>query len=114
MGQKKHLVVKPGGRLPFKGIKVQVLTADGEHITSPLAGANQPNPFCASHPEAAADLTENTHSLRILVTHGQFRFIDLGDLPTKKERELAPPKNLIGTPDLALNTHPELLDTNAK
>src|SRR5579884_1409312 len=51
----KHLVLKPGDQLPFKGMKVQVLTAAGEHIQSPLPGANQPNPVCSSEPEAAAD-----------------------------------------------------------
>src|SRR5258708_2336883 len=114
IGQSKHLVMKPSEQLPFKGIKVQVLTADGEHITSPLVGANQPNPFCASEPEAVADLTENAHSLGILVTYGQFRFIDLGDLTKRKERELACPNNLIGTVDLYLTTHHGLSQSNAK
>src|SRR5215471_10999358 len=88
IGQSKHLVMKPGDRLPFKGITVQVLTAAGEHIGGALSGANQPNPVCPSEPEADADVSENARSLGILMTYGKFRFIDLGDLSKRKEREL--------------------------
>jgi competence protein ComEC len=41
----------------------------------------------------------------VLITFGQFRFIDLGDLTIQKELGLACPKNLIGTVDLYLTTH---------
>ena len=114
IGQSKHLVMKPGDRLPFKGIDVRVLTAAGEHISSPLPGANQPNPACASEPEATVDVTENSRSLGILISYGQFRFIDLGDLTKRKEQELACPNNLIGTIDLYLTTHHGLFQSNAK
>ena len=114
IGQSKHRVVKPGDRLPLKGITVQTLTAAGEHIRDPLPGANQPNPVCASEPEAEADVTENARSLGILVTYGKFRFIDLGDLTKRKERELACPNDLIGTVDLYLTTHHGLFQSNAK
>jgi len=116
IGRSKHLVLKPGDRLPFKGMTVQALTAAGEHITAPLsgvgAGVNQPNPVCASEAEAAADATENARSLGILITYGKFRFIDLGDLTKRKERELACPDNLIGTVDLYLSTHHGLSQSN--
>ncbi|HEV2964586.1 MAG TPA: MBL fold metallo-hydrolase [Candidatus Angelobacter sp.] len=115
IGQSKHLVLKPGDRLPFKGITVQALTAAGEHIATPLPGANQPNPVCASEAEAdVADTSENARSLGILITYGKFRFIDLGDLTKRKERELACPNNLIGTVDLYLSTHHGLYQSNAK
>src|SRR5215471_2746193 len=114
IGQSKHRVVKPGDRLPLKGITVQTLTAAGEHIRDPLPGANHPNPVCASEPEAEADVTENARSLGILVTYGKFRFIDLGDLTKRKERELACPNDLIGTVDLYLTTHHGLSQSNAR
>ena len=72
------------------------------------------NPLCASEPEAAADATENARSLGTLVTYGKFRFIDLGDLTKRKERELVCPNNLIGTVDLYLTTHHGLNQSNAK
>src|SRR5712692_9264476 len=51
----KRLVVKPGDQIPMKDIRVQILTAAGEHLSAPLSGAGQPNAFCASEPEAAVD-----------------------------------------------------------
>src|SRR5690349_3142916 len=81
----KRLTVKPGNQIPLKDIDVQVLTAAGEHINAALPGAGQPNPVCASEPEAAVDSTENSRSLGTLITYGKFRFVDLGDLTKRKE-----------------------------
>jgi competence protein ComEC len=100
-----HVVVKPGWTVPIKGIDVHVLTSAGEHISTPLAGAGEANKYCASEPAAPADNTENARSVGVLITYGQFRFLDLGDLTKKKELELACPKNMIGTVDLFLVTH---------
>jgi competence protein ComEC len=110
----KHLTVKPGDQIPMNDMGVQVLTAAGEHITTPLPGAGQPNPFCASEPEAPADSTENARSLGMLITFGKFRLLDLGDLTKRKERDLVCPNNLIGTVDLYLTTHHGLDQSNAK
>jgi competence protein ComEC len=114
VGQSNHIVAKPGDKIPLKGMDVQVLTAAGEQITSPLPGAGQPNPLCASEPPAPADVTENARSLGILMTAGKFRFIDLGDLVKIKERGLVCPNNLIGTVDLYLTTHHGLDQSNSK
>jgi len=105
IGGHAHVVVKPGWGLPIKGIEVRALTAAGDHITSPLAGEGKPNSFCGSEPAAAVDNTENARSLGVLITYGQFRFLDLGDLTKKKELELACPNNMLGTVDLFLVTH---------
>jgi len=110
----KHLVVKPGDKIPLKGVDIKVLAGAGEHITSPLPGAGQANPFCASEPAAVPDLGENARSIGMLFTYGKFRFLDLGDLTKKKELELACPENLIGTVDLYLVTHHGLDLSNAK
>ena len=100
-----HVVVKPGWKLPIKGIDVQVISSAGDHITKPLPGAGAANPYCVNEPAAEEDKTENARSLGTLITFGQFRFLDLGDLTKKKELELACPDNLIGTVDLFLVTH---------
>jgi competence protein ComEC len=110
----KRVTVKPGDQIPMKDISVQVLTAAGEHITTPLPGAGQPNPLCTSEPEAPADSTENARSLGMLITFGKFRLLDLGDLTKRKERDLVCPNNLIGTVDLYLTTHHGLDQSNAK
>jgi beta-lactamase superfamily II metal-dependent hydrolase len=101
----EHVVVKPGDTIPVKDLKVQVLTAAGEWIKSPLPGAGQPNPFCAASPKRADDATENARSLGVLVTFGNFRFLDLGDLTWNKELELMCPNNPIGTVDVYLTSH---------
>jgi competence protein ComEC len=109
-----HVVVKPGWKLPIKGIEVRVLTAAGDHITEPLPGAGEANPFCAKEPAATEDKTENARSLGVLVSYGKFRFLDLGDLTKQKELELACPNNLLGTVDLFLVTHHGSDSSNAK
>ncbi len=100
-----HVVVKQGWGLPIKDIRVQVLSSAGDHITSPLPGAGTANSYCNGEPAAAPDATENARSLGVLITYGQFRFLDLGDLTKQKELELACPNNLLGTVDLFLVTH---------
>jgi len=114
VGDDKHLVVKPGDKIPFKGMDVQVLTAAGEQIKSALPGAGRPNPLCATEPPAPADATENAQSVGILVTVGKFRFLDLGDLVKIKERGLVCPNNLIGSVDVFLVSHHGLFQSNSK
>jgi beta-lactamase superfamily II metal-dependent hydrolase len=110
----KRLVVKPGEQIPMKGLHVEVLTAAGKTISAALPGAGQPNPLCASEPEAAVDPTENARSLGTLITYGKFRFLDLGDLTKRKERDLVCPNNLVGIIDLYLTTHHGWNQSNAK
>ena len=110
----RRVVVKPGEQIPLPGIGVEVLTAGGERIRKALPGAGQPNPLCASEREAPADATENARSLGVLVSYGEFRFLDLGDLTKGKELELVCPANLIGTVDLYLTTHHGLAQSNAR
>ena len=101
----EHRVLKPGDTVPIKDLTVQALAAAGEHIASPLAGAGQPNPFCASTPKRDDDPTENGRSLGVLITYDNFRFLDLGDLTWNKELELMCPANPIGTVDVYLTSH---------
>src|SRR5205085_7981621 len=84
----------------------------GQHIASALPGAGQPNPLCAGGPEAPTDLTENARSVGTLITYGNFRFIDLGDLTKQRERELVCPNNLVGNVSLYLTTHHGLDQSN--
>jgi glyoxylase-like metal-dependent hydrolase (beta-lactamase superfamily II) len=53
----KHLVLKPGDRIPIAGLDVQVLTAAREHISKALPGAGQPNSLCESEPAPPDDPT---------------------------------------------------------
>jgi beta-lactamase superfamily II metal-dependent hydrolase len=100
-----HIVVKPGDTLPVKGLDVQIVSAAGNLIASPLPGAGQPNPDCAGYQPPAPDQTENAHSIGMVVTYGSFRSVDLGDLTKDKEYGLVCPANKLGTVDLFMVSH---------
>lgn len=100
-----HLQVKPGDTIPIKGLDVRVLSSGGDVITTPLPGAGQPNPECSSFQRHEVDTSENARSVGILITYGDFRMIDLGDLTWNKEFDLVCPDNKIGAVDVYLVSH---------
>jgi competence protein ComEC len=101
----RHLLARPGERIPIRGLDVEILTAAGNEISSPLPGAGAPNPECAGVKLRDADPSENAQSVGTLITFGRFRMIDLGDLTWNKEYELVCPNNKIGRVDVYLSTH---------
>jgi competence protein ComEC len=110
----EHTVLKPGDAVPIKGLAVKVLTANGDHIQTPVEGAGQPNSYCATTPKREIDPTENARSLGVLVTFEKFRFLDMGDLTWNKELELMCPNNPIGTVDVLLVSHHGLNASNSR
>jgi beta-lactamase superfamily II metal-dependent hydrolase len=109
----QHLVVKPGDKVPVKGLDVTVLTAAGEHIATALPGAGQPNPFCSTAQQKKPDPSENARSLGTLIKYGSFSLLDLGDLTWNKELELMCPNNLVGTVTVFLTSHHGLSASNS-
>jgi beta-lactamase superfamily II metal-dependent hydrolase len=109
----QHILVKPGDTIPVKGLDVRVLSSNGDLISAPLPGAGQPNPACDRFAHPRADTTENSHSVGILVTFGDFRMLDMGDLTKDKDYELACPANKIGAVDLFLVSHHGLAQSNS-
>jgi len=110
----KHLVVKPGDKLPLTGVDWTIVTAGGEVLKKPLPGAGKPNPECASfQPKDITTDPENAQSVGSLITFGQFRAIDLADLLWNKEHELMCPNNPIGTIDLYMVSHHGLDASNS-
>ena len=102
----KHIVVKPGDKVPLTGVDWLIVTSAGEVLKKPLPGAGKPNPTCASFtPKDITSDPENGQSVGMLVTFGQFRAIDLGDLLWNKEHDLMCPNNPIGTIDLYMVSH---------
>lgn len=110
----KRMSIKPGDILPLRDIRVEVVTARGEHVPKPLKGAGtKDNPFCGEE-KKKDDPSENARSIGVLITFGKFRFVDLGDLTWNKELEIACPKHFIGAVDLYLTTHHGLDQSNSK
>jgi competence protein ComEC len=103
-----HTVVKPGDKIPIKGVSVEVIAAGGKFIEKPLKGAGAPNPLCATNPQASVidrDVEDNL-SVGLLFTLGKFRMLDLADLEAHHDHELVCPNNLIGTVDVYhVNVH---------
>lgn len=100
-----HIVVKPGDRVPVKGIEAIVVTGAGKNLPKPLQGAGQPNAACAQTQPRLEDDAEDGQSLGILVSAGKFRFINLGDTDWNPAYRLFCPDNLVGTVDVYLITH---------
>jgi beta-lactamase superfamily II metal-dependent hydrolase len=100
----RHLVVKPGDKIPIRGIEVEIVTAGGQVVLAPLAGAGQANPHCTEWKPQDKDNDENARSVGTLIRYGKFRMIDLGDLTHDREFELACPVNRIGRVSVYLST----------
>jgi competence protein ComEC len=101
----QHFVVKPGDKIPIKGLDIKVVSAAGKMIPKPLPGADAANPFCANVKLREPDPSENAQSIGILIKFGKFRLADLGDLTWNKEYELACPVNRVGKVDVYVVTH---------
>ena len=106
-GKAKHMVVKPGDKVPIAGLDWRIVTSAGHGLKTPLApGAAKPNPACAGiAPKDASPTDDNAQSVGSVITFGQFRAIDLGDLLWNKENELMCPGNPVGTVDVYFVTH---------
>ena len=104
-GKAKRTIAKAGDRIPIAGLDWRVVTSAGQTIKTPLPGAGQANPYCATHKPQDADPTENAQSLGSVVTLGRFKAVHLGDLTWNKEFDLMCPINRIGTADVFFVTH---------
>jgi competence protein ComEC len=104
-GKFKHIVGKPGDTLPIRGMKVTVISSDGELVGQPLAGAGQEDAACKDAEQYPADATENFRSLGTLITFGKLRLLDLGDLTHDQEAKLVCPVNKLGKIDIFIVSH---------
>jgi beta-lactamase superfamily II metal-dependent hydrolase len=104
-GKAKHLVVKPGDRVPITGLDWRIMTSAGQVLKSPpLPGGGKPNPYCAGFTPIAGNTglndPDDPQSVGSVIILGQFRALDFGDMWRTKELELMCPNNPIGTVDL--------------
>ena len=99
-----HILAKPGDRIPVDGLDVQIVIAGGTVLSQPLPGAGEPNPLCRNFTPLPRDESEDARSVGVVIRHGEFSMVDLGDLTWNKEHDLACPNNMLGTVDLYLAT----------
>ena len=101
----RHIVPKPGDRLPLKGVEATFVSSGREVIAKPVAGAGAANAACSVPPPVEQEVIENPRSTGLLLRFGRFRFLDVGDLVTAPLRALFCPNDRIGPVDAYLVTH---------
>lgn len=94
-----------GDAMPLKSgktpLKVRVLTSGRDVVT----GEGDANPFADRHVAQPDDPTDNSASLSLLYSFGNFRFLTCGDLTWNTEAKLVTPRNPMGKVDLFMVTH---------
>jgi competence protein ComEC len=112
-GKYKHIVPRPGDVLPIVGIKVTVISSDGNVIDHALPGGGQTNEYCKIPETKPIDRTENSHSLGVLINFGKLKILDLGDLTWDKEMEFMCPVNRLGRVDILVVSHHGFLPSSS-
>jgi beta-lactamase superfamily II metal-dependent hydrolase len=101
----KHIVVKPGDKLPIEGLEWIIVSAGGNVIDKPLPGAGKPNPDCTSFQKRDIKDDENGQSTGSFIRLGNFKAVDLGDLLWNKEEGLMCPVTRIPDVDIYITSH---------
>jgi competence protein ComEC len=113
--QGKRTILKPGDKIPLKGVDVQIVISAGKPIAKALKGGGPNAAVCKdwkdrAQPEPDPD---NDQSVGFFLRFGKFKFLDLGDLTWNFEKSLICPNNLIGRVDLYQTTHHGLDRSNS-
>lgn len=109
--QSNYLMPRVGENLPLKDAEVTVVSSGGDLLESPIEGAGASNPGCDRPAFVPSGNLENPRSTGILLKYGEFRFLDLGDLPGQPLANLVCPINRIGVIDVYLVPHHGASDT---
>jgi competence protein ComEC len=111
----KHTVVKPGDKIPFGPVDVEVVTSARQVIKTPLKGGGIPNPACAEFKarDDSDTQAENKESVGVVYSYGKYRSVNLGDYTFNEEQALMCPNNPIGHVSLFLTSHHGINQSNS-
>ena len=105
----RRQLLRPGDLIPLrKGsvpIRLTCVASDGKVISKAAGVKAGPNSYCKDAKLQENDPSDNAKSIALLLSFGQFEFLDCGDLTWNIEQQLACPENRIGKIDLFMVTH---------